>query len=125
MHLELARIRELAKVHADIPAGSHDRLARLLVEVLELATVAAPCLALFLSHPTRRAADWLLCASHEACMAVAGLAQTPPQNASPELLRNYGECCERLQSSISDWRLAVELKCAEVSLECQPRETLQ
>ena len=109
---------------ASAPSSDPCNHTALLDLVDSLIEAAQPAFGLFFTHPTRRLSQVLIHFAEEATTAIAWLAQTPVPEADPPLLAEYPACCERMQTAIRDWRLAIRLELVSRELDEQPLETL-
>jgi len=85
---------------------------------------AQPALGFFFAHPTQRLSHALFYLADEAAAAITWLAQRPMCETEPPLLGEYPACCERIQGTIREWRLAIQLELVAREIDEQPPETL-
>lgn len=123
---EVARLRTIvaASPTASAPSSdpcNHTALLDLLDSLIE---TGGPALVFFLAHPTQRLSQALIDLADEAATATKWLAHSPLSESEPLLLAEYPGCCERIQSWIREWRLAIRFELAAREIDEQQSETL-
>lgn len=121
---EVALLRTIVAASPTASAPSSDPCNHTaLLDLLDsLTNTAGPALGFFFAYPTQRLSQALIFMADEAATATRWLAQSPLPETDPALLAEYPDCCERIQSAIRDWLLAIRLELDVRNLDEQPPE---